>query len=100
MHGLPDVVVAMLRDLLDDLPASTESSMAPVLTSWRGAFLWPANVRRAWRDARVLSLDVDLSWVTPHTLRKTAGTSVAEVSGVLATSKFLGQSSTRVFEQH
>lgn len=100
MHGLPDVVVAMLRDLLDDLPAGTESSMAPVLTSWRGAFLWPANVRRAWRDARALSLDVDLSWVTPHTLRKTAGTSVAEVSGVLAASKFLGQSSTRVFEQH
>lgn len=90
VHGLPDGVVAMLRELLDELPAGTEDSMAPVLPSWKGAYLVACHVRRAWRDARALSLDVDLSWVTPHTLRKTAGTSIAEVAGVLAASTFLG----------
>lgn len=100
VHELPEVVIAMLRDRLANLPAGTERSMAPVLPSSEGTFLWPHNVRRAWREARALSKDVDLSWVTPHTLRKTAGTTVAEVAGVLAASKFLGHSSTRVFETH
>lgn len=97
---LPEPVVELLRSMLADLPEGTDRSIAPVLRSWKGTWVWPNNVRRAWREARSMSTEVDLSWVTPHSLRKTAGTSVAEVAGVLAASKLLGQSGTRVFEQH
>ncbi|MCP3420312.1 tyrosine-type recombinase/integrase [Nocardioides pinisoli] len=99
VHSLPAPVIAMLRALLSELPPGTERSDTPVLRSRTGGYLTPHNVRRAWTAARKLS-DVDLSWVSPHSLRKTAGTSVGQVAGSLAGAAFLGQRGTKVFEEH
>jgi len=99
IHGLPPAMIDRLRTILSERPPGTEGSIAPVLSSQTGGWLWPNNVRRAWREARSAS-PVDLSWVTPHTLRKTAGSAVADAVGVLAASRFLGHSDTRVTERH
>jgi integrase len=88
----------MLQRRLEEVGSSHAGSLSPVFPSRQGTFIWPHNARRAWRDARQL-VDVDLSWVKPHTFRATAGTGVGEVEGALAAAKALGQSDSRTFER-
>ncbi len=94
---LPQTAVAMLerRQRSGIWPTSGEF---PVFPSSRGTWMWPHNARRALRDARALSTDVDLSWVRPHTFRKTAGTAAIEEHGLIAGSKLLGHASTGITE--
>jgi integrase len=65
---LPGFAVGMLlaRKLTAD-----ENDHDAVFASRNGTWLQPNNVRRQWRQARA---DPDLTWVVPHTFRKTVAT--------------------------
>lgn len=92
-----DMLTARLRAALARNPDLAYDS--PVFASRTGTWLSHHNVERGWREARALAPEgTDLSWVTPHTLRKTAGTTVADALGVLAGVKLLGHAETRTFE--
>jgi integrase len=90
---MPPSAMAMLRELI---PIGGEDEIGPVLSSSAGTWLWPHNVRRAWREARALA-DIDLTWVVPHTFRKTVA---AEVGDEKRAAAFLGHSDSRVTRDH
>ena len=69
---LPDHVVALLRARRARVKHTDASD--PVFASTNGTWLWPNNLRTRLRAAIV---DTELEGTTPHTLRRTVGTSVA-----------------------
>ena len=72
---------------------------SPVFTTRTGNFYMHHSIDKAWREARALAPEgMDLTWVVPHTLRKTAGTKVADALGVLSGAKMLGHAQLRTFE--
>ncbi len=85
---LPAFVVPMLRARV----ALAPTPEAPVFASGRGTWLWANNLRRQWRAIRD---DADLSWVTPHHLRKTVLTLVADSFDLDAAAAQAGHRSTR-----
>lgn len=88
MLALPDYVVhALQRQQERRLPA--EDGL--VFPSAKGGVRSPNNVRRQLRQARGEAL----GWVTPHALRKTTATVVAEVNGPDAAADQLGHSDGR-----
>lgn len=88
MLALPDFVVdALQRQRERDLPADD----GLVFPSARGGVRSPNNVRRQLRQARSEAM----GWVTPHVLRKTTATAVAEVNGTDAAADQLGHSDGR-----
>lgn len=88
MLALPDFVFdALQRQRERDLPADD----GLVFPSARGGVRSPNNVRRQLRQARGEALE----WVTPHALRKTTATVVAEVNGTDAAADQLGHSDGR-----
>lgn len=99
---VPEAVMAMLRSRLHDAREEAGGRLdptSPVFASSKGTWLWHNNVERAWREARALGPEgVDMSWIVPHTLRKTAGTTIADALGVLSGAKLLGHADTRTFE--
>jgi integrase len=64
-----------------------------VFASRRGTWLSRNNVRRQWRQARA---DADLSWVTPHTFRKTVATLIKEETDTKSAAAQLGHSSEEI----
>jgi integrase len=68
-----------------------------IFASQRGTWLSPNNVRRQWRQARA---DTDLSWVTPHTFRKTVATLIKEETDTKSAAAQLGHSSEEVTDTY
>jgi integrase len=94
---LPAVAVEMLAKRFMDTPDDV-ASLAPVLPSRAGTFIWPHNFRRAFREARSLATK-DLSWVVPHSLRATAGSQAYHQGGLPMASAFM-RNSEEVAERH
>lgn len=70
---------------------------SPLFPSRTGRWGSPSNTRRALRTALAGSR---LAWVTPHTLRRTLGTRVAQQSGVLTAAEALGHADTRTVSRY
>jgi integrase len=69
-----------------------------LFTSSRGTMIDPHHIQQAIRRLRD---DADLpSWVTPHTLRRTALTRIAKVMGIDAAAAYVDHSSTAITERH
>ncbi|MBQ0895670.1 site-specific integrase [Micromonospora sp. U56] len=94
MIVLPRFAVGML--LARKLVAADNPHDA-IFASRRGTWLSPNNVRRQWRQARA---DTDLSWVTPHTFRKTVATLIKEETDTKSASAQLGHSSEEVTDTY
>ena len=67
------------------------------LSSRRGTWLSPNNVRRQWREARK---NTGLEWVIPKTFRKTVATHVDAEAGRKAVSEQLGHADEKVTDTH
>ncbi|MBS9535063.1 tyrosine-type recombinase/integrase [Mycobacterium sp. M1] len=67
-----------------------------IFPSRTGTPRWKNNVNRSWREIR----GEDFSWVTPKTLRKTAGTAIEREFGIEAAAAQLGHSSPDVTRKH
>ena len=89
---LPDFVV----DVLLRLRAATHAAVSLVFPSSTGTLRSPTNLNRQWRQAR----GPDFSWVTWHTFRKTAATTVEREASVDDAAAQLGHSGTAVTERH
>lgn len=70
---------------------------AMVFPSSTGALRDPSNYRKQSRTAREA---IDFDWVTPHTLRKTVVTRVADEVGLKASPEYLGHSNETVTAGH
>ncbi|GAA4455814.1 tyrosine-type recombinase/integrase [Phytohabitans houttuyneae] len=84
---LPRFAVRMLRARKD---IAADKARDAVFASRRGTWLSPHNVRRQWRGARA---DTGLEWVTPHTLRKTVATVIAQEADTKSAAAQLGHAS-------
>lgn len=88
---LPAFAVSILRRLHRD----RAEGVPWVFATSKGTPRNPSNVRTALRKARGEKYD----WVTPHTLRRTTATTIAETTGsAQAASLILGHSSTAITE--
>lgn len=67
-----------------------------IFPSRTGTPRWKNNVNRSWREIR----GEDFAWVTPKTLRKTAGTAIEREFGMEAAAAQLGHSSPDVTRKH
>jgi integrase len=85
---LPRFAVHMLRQRHTRNPDGD-----PVFQSRRGTWLAPWNVRRQWREARK---DTGLTWVTPHTFRKTVATLLDREASTSAAASQLGHASEAI----
>jgi integrase len=83
---LPGFAVEMLLDRRAHAPGNSHDA---VFASRRGTWLSPHNVRRQWRQARG---DAELSWVTPHSFRKTVATVIEEHVDIRSAAAQLGHS--------
>jgi integrase len=76
-------------------PFAQSSGM--VFPSETGTLLSPNNVRNRLRKALK---DTGLEWITPHTMRKTVGTAVAEARTTKQASDLLSHTATTTTETH
>lgn len=88
---LPEFAVTILRRLHRD----RDETVPWVIATSKGTPRNPSNVRTALRKAR----GEEYEWVTPHTLRRTTATTIAETTGsAQAASLVLGHASTAITE--
>ena len=98
---LPELAVAALRPYVLD-----SASSAPVFPNRHGAWLRPGNVRRILRSFRdEWSAQLDTSGIehnrfTPHLLRRTLATMIANEAGVDRAKEQLGHASVTTTERH
>ncbi|QSB17551.1 site-specific integrase [Natronosporangium hydrolyticum] len=87
---LPRFAVAVLmgRKLV-----AAENAHDAIFASRRGTWLSTNNVRRQWRQARAAT---DLTWVTPHTFRKTVATLIDREADAKRAAAQLGHASEEV----
>lgn len=88
--------VALLRARWDEM---TDTGMIGpmVFPSATGTLRDPSNFSRQWRNAM---REIGFDWVTPHTMRKTAGTRIADALGMGAASAYLGHANEAVTKAH
>lgn len=82
-HGAPAHTIVLPRfgvEALTALVAESGGSKGPVFVNRDGGWVSLANMRRALRTA----LPEDLSWVTPHSFRRTVATVVRDAYGPAA----------------
>jgi integrase len=91
---LPRFAVAMLLGRKLNAP---ESPYDAVFASRRGTWLSPNNVRRQWRQARA---DTNLTWVTPHTFRRTVATLIDKETDTKTAAAQLGHASEDITGKH
>jgi integrase len=91
---LPKFAAAALRRRMNE-PTVVNPYGAVFVTS-TGNWLSPSNLRRSWRAA----LGPELSWVTPHSCRRTVATLVKRDYGIEAAQEQLGHGSTAITEAH
>ncbi|WP_413320379.1 tyrosine-type recombinase/integrase [Agrococcus sp. 1P02AA] len=98
---LPDLAVAALRPYVLD-----SASTAPVFPNRHGAWLRPGNVRRIlhnFRDewsAQLETNGIEHNRFTPHLLRRTLATMIANEAGVDRAKEQLGHASVTTTERH
>lgn len=68
----------------------------PVFPTRNGTFQSEANVRSHWREIR----GEDLSWVVPHSIRKTVVTAVERSLGLEAAARQAGHGSSEITRRH
>ena len=85
---LPTFAVEMLHGR-----QSTDTANDAVFASRRGTWLSPNNVRRQWRQARA---DTALTWVVPHTFRKTVATLLDREADTKTAAAQLGHASEEI----
>ncbi|PVY27797.1 site-specific recombinase XerD [Williamsia muralis] len=99
--GAPNVTVLLPQFAAEALqrrmnePTFANPHGAVFVTS-TGNWLSPSNLRRSWRAA----LGPELSWVTPHSCRRTVATLVKREYGIEAAQEQLGHGSTAITEAH
>jgi integrase len=91
---LPKFAVGMLR--ARKLTAADNPHDA-IFASRRGTWLSPNNVRRQWRQARA---DTGLTWVTPHTFRKTVATLIDKEADTKTAAAQLGHASEEITDTY
>ncbi|BCB73657.1 hypothetical protein GCM10022251_77510 [Phytohabitans flavus] len=87
---LPRFAVRMLRARKHIAAAKAQDA---IFASRRGTWLSPHNVRRQWREA---CADTGLEWVTPHTLRETVATVIAQEADTTSAAAQLGHASEAI----
>jgi integrase len=87
---LPSFAVGML---LDRQITAADNPYDAIFASRRGTWLSPSNVRRQWRQAR---RDTDLTWITPHTFRKTVATLIDREADAKTAAAQLGHTSEEI----
>jgi integrase len=85
-------VAAWVGDLLQERAARSRSGL--LWETQRSANAY--QQQNLLRDLRQIVAGTELSWVTSHTLRTTAGTMIARSSGVSAATSALGHSSDAI----
>ena len=98
-HGAPAHTVVLPRfgvDALTALIADTGGLGGPVFITRDGGWISLANMRRALRAA----LPDDLSWVTPHSFRRTVATVVRDAHCPAAAQQQLSQTKLATTEAH
>ncbi len=87
---LPSFAVGML---LGRQINATDNPHDAIFASRRGTWLSPSNVRRQWRQAR---RDTDLTWVVPHSFRKTVATLIDREADAKTAAAQLGHTSEEI----
>jgi integrase len=82
------VAVLMARKL-----AAADNPHDAIFASRKGTWLSTNNVRRQWRQARAAT---DLTWVTPHTFRKTVATLIDREADAKRAAAQLGHTSEEI----
>lgn len=81
MVQLPDWVQALLIERRISAPAY--NPMGAVFVNRKGGWLRPGSIRRSFRSAKLAAgINIEFDWAKPHTLRKTAVTTVANAASV------------------
>lgn len=94
-HGAPPHTVVLPKfgvEALTALIADTGGLEGPVFANRDGGLMSLANMRRA--------LPEDLSWVTPHSFRRTVATVVRDTHGPAAAQKQLSHAKLSTTEAH
>lgn len=91
---LPKFAVAML---LARKVTAADNPHDAIFASRRGTWLSPNNVRRQWRQARS---ETELTWVTPHTFRKTVATLIEEEADIKKAAAQLGHANEVITDKH
>ncbi|WP_433615302.1 tyrosine-type recombinase/integrase [Dactylosporangium sp. CA-139114] len=91
---LPSFAVGVL---LTRKVAAVDSSIDAVFATRRDTWLAPNNVRRQWRRARD---EAGLTWVIPHTFRKTVATLIDQEADTKSAAAQLGHGSEQVTNRH
>jgi integrase len=68
-----------------------------IFASRKGAWLSPNNVRRQWRRARE---DTNLTWVVPHTFRKTVATLIDRETDAKTAAAQLGHANETITDTY
>jgi integrase len=98
-HGAPPHTVVLPRfgvDAFTALVADTGGLSGPVFVNRDGGWVSLANMRRALRAA----LPDELSWVTPHSFRRTVATVVRDAHGPAAAQQQLSHAKPATTEAH
>ena len=95
---LPHFTVASLLGYWHELDGTPENDA--IFPTAVGTRLDRSNYGARFREVRKLSIDVDLSWVTPHSLRDTVATNVYRTSDLQHASSQLGHSEIGVTSKH
>lgn len=99
--ALPELAVEALRPYVVD-----SASFAPVFPNRHGAWLRPGNIRRILRSFRdewseqLETSGIDHNRFTPHLLRRTLATMIANEAGVDRAKEQLGHASVTTTERH
>jgi integrase len=75
---------------------ATENPNDAIFASRRGTWMSP-NVRRQWRQARA---ETELTWVTPHTSRKTVATLIGKEADTKSAAAQLGHASEEITNRY
>jgi integrase len=98
-HGAPAHTVVLPRfgvDALAALVADSGGLSGPVFVNRGGGLVSLANMRRVLRAA----LPAELSWVTPHSFRRTVATAVRDAHGPAAAQQQLSHAKLATTEAH
>lgn len=95
---LPKFTVSSLMDYWHELERTPDTDA--IFPTAVGSWLDRSNYGARFREVRKLSTEVDLSWVTPHSIRKTVATQIYRSADLRNASQQLGHSEIGVTSKH